>query len=185
VDRPAAIDARPMDVVGQVALGAFRDVRSNAPFESLVRDLQRLKDAEPAGDPSSAEDLLEYYAYTAEHLTVDDLLSLPERLVAQEESMTVAQVLMQRGRAEGEAHGRAEGEAHGRAEGEAHGRAEGEAHGRAEGARRVLANLLALRFGPLDAEVTRRLGAASETELLRAAERVLVATSAADVFLEA
>jgi hypothetical protein len=157
----ASIDARPLDVVGQVALGAFVDVRCDRPLETLVRDLARLKDAEPPGDPSSAEVLLEYYAYTAEHLAVDDLLSLPERLVAKEKSMTVAQVLMQRGRAEGEARGRA------------------------EGARRVLANLLVLRFGALDADLARRLDSADEAALLRAAERVLGAASAAEVFDEA
>ncbi len=84
--------------------------------------------------------------------------------------------------AEGEARGRAEGEARGRAEGEARGRAEGEARGRAEGRAALLAKQLTLRFGELSEHERERLASASVSELDRWAERVLAASSLADVF---
>ena len=78
------------------------------------------------------------------------------------------------------AEGEARGEARGRAEGEARGRAEGEARGRAA----LLAKQLTLKLGELPEPVRERLLNANIDELDRWAERVLVATSFADVFAD-
>ena len=63
------------------------------------------------------------------------------------------------------------------AQGKAEGRAEGKAEGRAEGKADLLLKQLAVRFGPLAAEVVARVRAASVAELDIFAERVLTAAS--------
>ncbi len=68
------------------------------------------------------------------------------------------------------------------AEGEQKGRAEGERKGRAEGQRSLLAKLLRLKFGPLDAATESRLIAATPAELGRWAERVLTAASLDEIW---
>ncbi len=69
-----------------------------------------------------------------------------------------------------------------RAEGRQEGRAEGRREGRAEGQRNLLAKLLKLKFGPLDAATEDRLAAASLAELGSWAERVLSASSLAEIW---
>jgi hypothetical protein len=63
----------------------------------------------------------------------------------------------------------------------AEGRAEGEAKGRVEGEAMLLLKQLALRFGPLPAEVHTRVSSASVEELARFGERVLTAGSLDEV----
>jgi flagellar biosynthesis/type III secretory pathway protein FliH len=72
---------------------------------------------------------------------------------------------------------RAEGVKQGRAEGVKEGRAEGVKQGRAEGQRKLLAKLLRLKFGPLDAASEERLAGATPAQLGKWAERVLKAES--------
>jgi uncharacterized protein DUF4351 len=73
-----------------------------------------------------------------------------------------------------EAIGEARGKAQGVAMGEARGRAAGEAHG----ARKILLRQLRQRFGPLPAEVERRVQEVSSlARLTRLADQVLVANS--------
>ena len=57
-----------------------------------------------------------------------------------------------------------------------------EARGEARGVRRALANLLARRFGPLPAEVTRRVENAKLDELNVWSDRLLEAKTLAEVF---
>jgi predicted transposase YdaD len=82
--------------------------------------------------------------------------------------MTGEQILLERGRAEGEAKGRAEGEA------------KGEAKGRAD----VLLKLLAVKFGPTSEGVAKRIRSASLEQLDRWVERVITATSLEDVLAD-
>jgi len=64
-------------------------------------------------------------------------------------------------------------------------RAEGHAEGRVDGARGLLARQMAASFGPLAPEVCERLEGASPEELERWGERILDASSLAEVFAEA
>jgi len=94
---------------------------------------------------------------------------------------SIAETLIERGKAEGIAKGRAEGKAEGRTEGRAEGRAEGKAEGKAEG----LFRLLTRRFGPLPHELERQLAGASVTELDVWLDNFLEAPSLEAVFGQA
>ena len=65
----------------------------------------------------------------------------------------------------------------GRREGRKQGLEEGVAQGRLDGQRRLLENLLRLKFGDVDARAQAWLEAADEPALRSASERVLTATS--------
>ena len=110
-------------------------------------------------------------------LVVDDLT--PQTLLAAlappptETKETLMTTLAERWKAEGEAKGRVEGEAKGRVE--------GEAKGRVEGARKVLLQLLSLKFGQLSNADRQRIEAASEEQLLDWTARVLSSDSLAVV----
>jgi flagellar biosynthesis/type III secretory pathway protein FliH len=67
-------------------------------------------------------------------------------------------------------------------QGKAEGRAEGKAEGRTEGKAEALERLLALRFGPVSADVTARVRSGSETELDHWLEAVLSAERVDAVF---
>ena len=82
------------------------------------------------GDTALQKQVFEYIVSTYREADLDALRAkLREAGAAEMEATmgTIAEALMEKGRAEGEARGRAEGEARGRAEGEARGRAEGKA----------------------------------------------------------
>ncbi len=68
------------------------------------------------------------------------------------------------------------------AEGRQEGRQEGVKQGRTEGQRGILAKQLKLKFGPLDAEAEARLAQATSAQLGRWAERVLTASSLAEIW---
>jgi flagellar biosynthesis/type III secretory pathway protein FliH len=124
--------------------------------------------AEPALD---LEHLVQYYAAAAPHLTQQDLELLPEHL--QEVSkMTLAEKWMRQARKEGRKQGLEEG----RQEGREAGRQEG----RLDGQRRLLENLLRLKFGELDVRAQVWLESADEPALQAASGRVLTATTLAE-----
>lgn len=60
--------------------------------------------------------------------------------------------------------------------------AEGKKQGRADGQRSLLAKLLKLKFGPLDAAAEERLASATPAQLGRWAERVLTAGSLDEIW---
>ena len=101
--------------------------------------------------------LLWYYAGVARGAMREDILSLPDRLVSPEDKMTAAEEWMKMG--------------------EARGVALGEARGRAEGARRLLRNLLLLKFGAIPQSTSSRIDDATYESLEEAVGRVLTATS--------
>ena len=70
------------------------------------------------------------------------------------------------------------------AEGRKEGLAEGRKEGLKEGEQKVLARLLGLKFGALPDWAQQRLQIASDADLERWAERVLVAGTLDDVFAE-
>ncbi|MFN9331748.1 MAG: DUF4351 domain-containing protein, partial [Planctomycetota bacterium] len=71
-----------------------------------------------------------------------------------------------------------------RNEGRAEGKAEGKAEGRAEGKVATLLRLITRRFGAPAAAVVSRLQAATTDDLDRWTDRILDATSLADLFAE-
>ena len=91
----------------------------------------------------------------------EDILSLPDRLVSPEDKMTAAEEWMKLSEARGEARGVALGEA----------------RGRAEEARRILRNLLQLKFGAVPQALSSRIDAATHDALEQAVGRILTATS--------
>jgi predicted transposase YdaD len=119
---------------------------------------------EPALD---LENLVQYYAAAAPHLTQQDLELLLEHL--QEVSkMTLAEKWMRQARKEGRKQGLEEGREAGRQE------------GRLDGQRRLLENLLRLKFGELDVRAQVWLESADEPALQAASGRVLTATTLAE-----
>ena len=166
------------------ALAAMKHVWSKTPAEGMVAGVQRVlsgprqrDQVEPALD---LENLVQYYAAAAPHLTQQDLELLPEHL--QEVSkMTLAEKWMRQARKEGRKQGLEEGREAGRQEGREAGRQEGREVGRQEGRldgqRRVLGKLLRLKFGELDDEAQAWLKAANEQALEAASERVLTAAT--------
>jgi len=90
---------------------------------------------------------------------------------------TMAQLVEERGRAQGREEGRAEGEARGRAEGEARGRAEGEALG----LRGALQTALETRFGAISPRVRAALATADLDTLDGWFRRALTAESMEEV----
>jgi hypothetical protein len=145
--------ALPLDPYGQVALAAFRRVRSERPLEGLVRDLERVQGGAVAPEPGDVRSLLWYYAGVARGAMREDILSLPDRLVSPEDKMTAAEEWMKLGEARGEARGRA------------------------EEARRILRNLLQLKFGAVPQSLSSRIDAATHDALEQAVGRILTATS--------
>ena len=101
-------------------------------------------------------------------LPEEEMVSMVERLLEEEDEWLLELPFQRRIRAEGHAEGRREGEAAGRREGEA----------------AVLLRLLRVRFGALPEDVTARLNAADAETLLRWSERVLRAATLDAVFAE-
>jgi flagellar biosynthesis/type III secretory pathway protein FliH len=87
-----------------------------------------------------------------------------------EEIVNAAEELIEQGRAQGLEQGRQEG------------RREGRHEGRREGAREVLITLLLSRFGTLPDDVVARVKVADTEQIDRWAERLLTASSLAEVF---
>ena len=162
------LEARLLDPMGVAALAAMKHVWSKTPAEGMVAGVQRVlsgprqrDQVEPALD---LENLVQYYAAAAPHLTQQDLELLPEHL--QEVSkMTLAEKWMRQARKEGRKQGLEEGVA------------KGVAQGRLDGQRRLLENLLRLKFGEIDEATQAWLKAADEPALEAASERVLTAAT--------
>jgi hypothetical protein len=190
----ADLQARRLGAFQKLALWALRDARTPrrllSNFEAWRPILER------AGLTRSGRDML---AMLFEYLfrVVDPAywkqLRARLRLLgpgAEGATMTIADMLIQKGRAkglrEGHVKGRAEGRAKGRAEGRAKGRAEGRAkgreEGRAEGRVASLRALLRFKFQSLDAATEARLRAASPAAIDRYLRRLLSADSLAAVF---
>ena len=146
------------------ALAAMKHVWSKTPAEGMVAGVLRVlsgprqrDQVEPALD---LENLVQYYAAAAPHLTQQDLELLLEHL--QEVSkMTLAEKWMRQARKEGRKQGLEEGRQ----------------EGRLDGQRQLLAKLLRLKFGELEPAALAWLEAASEQALEVASERVLTAAS--------
>ena len=101
---------------------------------------------------------------------------------------TIAETLIEQGKAEGLSVGEAKGLAAGKAEGLAAGKAEGLAAGKAEGLAAgkadILSRLLTRRFGALPRSIAGRIGAASLADLDRWVDAAIDAPSLDDVFGE-
>ena len=91
---------------------------------------------------------------------------------------------LQEGRQKGLQEGRQKGLQEGRQKGLQEGRQKGLQEGRQEGESSLLQRLLTRKFGPLDETVRARLAAADSETLLVWGDRVLTATSLAEVFGE-
>jgi predicted transposase YdaD len=171
-----ALRARALTAPARVTLLLLKIAAGN---RRLADDLKAWADdlravlARPGGTEQFVA-LLRYIELVGEAPT-DELHELVAALgpEAEEAYVTTAEMLRAEGEARGEARGRAEGEARG----EARGRAAGEARGRAE----ALAQLLALKFGPLPRGALDSVNAASTGQLETWTARVLTADTLADV----
>jgi flagellar biosynthesis/type III secretory pathway protein FliH len=94
---------------------------------------------------------------------------LPE---AERTAMTIAEELIQKGRAEGRAQGQAEG------------RAQGQAEGRAQGQANLFMKLLTRKFGDVPTEYRTCIEAATVEQLERYAERFVVVDTLAAIFAD-
>jgi predicted transposase/invertase (TIGR01784 family) len=162
--RDEELFARAMTTLGQVALFCLKRARTSASFDAELgrRDdaLRRILAAKNGVEALSA---LWRYILEVSNTIPDNLRALARRLGprAEEAFMTGEQILLERGRIQGEAKGRAEGEAKGRAE--------------------MLLKQLAVKFGPVSEDVSQRVRSASLEELERWVELVLTASSLEDV----
>lgn len=158
------LEARALETFPELVLRALRDARNIEQLDRNIGDLARLAAkllAAPSGIAAVSQ-VLRYIAQVCEGLHYDDFCDklrehLPE---AERPAMTVAEELMQKGRAEGREAGRAEGQV------------------------ALLMKLLTRKFGDLPAEVRGRLEAATSELLEHYAERLLVAGTLAAVFAD-
>jgi predicted transposase YdaD len=109
---------------------------------------------------------------------IGDFLELEVSPMAYEEFISTAERLRREGREQGLRQGLEEG----RKEGLEEGLEEGRREGLEEGRREVLCKQLTLRFGKLSPTARKRIARADSDALERWAERVLTATSLAEVF---
>ena len=98
------------------------------------------------------------------------------------EMQTIAETLLEQGKAAGIKEGKAAGIAEGEARGKAAGIAEGLAVGMAEGEAKSLIRLLERRFGPLPHDIEARIGAAELEEIEAWLDAVLDAPDLAALF---
>jgi predicted transposase/invertase (TIGR01784 family) len=158
------LEARALETFPELVLRALRDARDIEQLDRNIADLARLAGkllVAPSGIAAVSQ-ILRYIAQVCEGLHYDDFCAklrehLPE---AERPAMTVAEELMQKGRAEGREAGRAEGQI------------------------TLLVKLLTRKFGDLPAEYRARLEAATSELLERYAERLLVAGTLAAVFAD-
>jgi predicted transposase/invertase (TIGR01784 family) len=166
------LEARALETFPELVLRTLRDARDIEQLDRNIGDLARLAGrllAAPSGIAAVSQ-ILRYIAQVCEGLHYDDFCAklrehLPE---AERPAMTVAEELMQKGRAEGREVGRAEGREVGRAEGQV----------------ALLMKQLTHKFGDLPAEYRARLEAATSELLERYAERLLVEITLAAVFAD-
>jgi hypothetical protein len=166
----------------QLALWALRDARTPlrllANFEPWLPVLAR------AGLTRSGRDMLtpliEYLFQVVDPMYWNPLRAKlrPLGSGAKEATMTIADMLIQRGHAKGLREGRAKWLSKGLQEGRAKGREEGREEGRVA----TLRALLRLKFQSLDAAAEARLRAASPAAIDRYLRRLLTADSLAAVF---
>jgi predicted transposase/invertase (TIGR01784 family) len=172
---------RALGLVPTLTLWALRDARHRGRVQQALSRwaavIQALAQAESGREALMT--IFRYLSLVAQDLTPQALLT-SLAAVTPEAKETFMTTLAELWTAEGEARG----EARGRVEGEARGRVEGEARGRVEGARRVLLQLLQLKFGELPSSERARVQAASEEELLRWTARLLTADSLAAVLAD-
>jgi hypothetical protein len=155
------------------ALAALMDPGSWSRAELKLACLQQIARADLAELPRF---VLVNWVETYLQLSPEEAAEYDARraLAGNREVQAMQQTWAEKLEAKGKARGLAEGKAAGKAEGEA----KGEARGRAAGAREILLHLLRQRFGPLPAEVERRLQEVSSlARLTRLADQVLVARS--------
>lgn len=153
-----------------LTLQLLRDARTPARVQSCLPEWIesiRLLQRTPNGR-TDVEQVYRYILQVARELSVAEFRATVRRQLPETEdiAMTIAEQL------------RAEGLAEGEAKGEAKGRAEGEAKARIH----ALKKLMTLKFGPLSAEHATRIEATTEQQLDLYIERILTATTAADVF---
>ncbi|WP_157171774.1 Rpn family recombination-promoting nuclease/putative transposase [Nocardia higoensis] len=150
--------ARLMFVLHKIAAG---NPHLGADLAPLVDDLHALIEA-----PGGIDDLtcLVTYIFMVGETSEDDLAPVIEQLGprAKEVLMTTAEKLQAKGRAKGRDEGRAEGRAEERAE--------------------ALTDLLTVKFGPLPADVTARIGVADTTRLRTWFRAALTASTLEEVF---
>ena len=161
-----ALRRRALDQVSSLTLWALRDARTPARLLRTVRNwvatMQQLLEA-PSG-LEAFQVIFRYIALVAQEPVAEQVLKivLSEAKAAEEPMTTLAEKWI--------------------AEGVARGREEGIARGREEACQSVLRQLLALKFGALELEVSERIALASEPELIAWTTRVLSASSIDEVF---
>lgn len=170
VETDDALRNRAMTALGRLALWCLRHgreptelVRRLADWADLVREVR----AAPDGAAALAA-IWRYILTVSEAMPPEELLAKMLDAVgedAEEEIVTVADELHERGRLQG--------------------LAEGERKGLAEGQRRTLLRLLRTRFGALPADVVARIRAADAAQLDLWTDRVLTAPTLAAVLLGA
>jgi predicted transposase/invertase (TIGR01784 family) len=155
-----------MAAAARMALSVMRLGRSDQPVDIdrwAILLLETLK--EPDG-LRAFETVLRYLAQVRD----DDFIDVLVRATNDEEVEAIAMTYRERLIDQGREEGREEG------------RKEGEEAGREMGARRLLAKLLQLKFGPLDPAIEARLSAASLDELEAWSVRVLTVESVGEIF---
>ena len=163
-----AILARPMPALVRVVLGVLRDARDHDLSELITRwGALMIEAARTAG----LEALVAVIQYLLGVRRIEDPRALltAVREHAGRELEVITMNALDKLKAEGVEEGRAQG------------RAEGKAEGRAEGKAELLLKQLRLRFGELAPDLVSRVRTATSGELDEMAERILTATSAADV----
>lgn len=158
--------ARGMGPVATLALSALRDVRTASDVPALLArwgELLRAASATPSGTRALGT-VLRYILQVHSGLDLEELARVADSVLtgAGVEVMTTAQQLMDIG--------------------EAKGKAEGKAEGRLEGRRATLHHQLRLKFRHAVTEAaSARIEAAGEAELAQLEERILVASSIAEL----
>ena len=188
LNRCTTEDIQKRDVLTAVAKLALIALRNSRTFEELLKTLyvwgpligEALK--APNGHIAIRR-IFRYMSVTqrAENKEIwhrELLKELKGLNQAQEIVMNIAEAYIEEGRLQGRAEGRAEGELQGLAKG----RAEGELQGLAKGKQETLRKLLQLRFGPLPESFLNRIQQGGLAELNVWEERILSASSVADVF---
>ncbi|MFV8749588.1 Rpn family recombination-promoting nuclease/putative transposase [Nannocystaceae bacterium ST9] len=163
------LKARTLAVFPKLVLWLLRDARRE---DELLRNLATWAHAlrEAARTPNGMESMLvlmRYISLVNEQVPWHEFHAKIREVAPEAESaaMTIAEQLIAEGRAKGRNEGRSEGRSEGR-----------------NVAEQMLGKLLVLKFGELPADIEARVSSASLDELQAWADRVLRATTLADVF---
>jgi predicted transposase YdaD len=185
-----ALKARAMTALGRLVLWCFRHarrpeelVRRLAGWLDVVREAQRAPNGRAAlafiwqyiltiSEPQRPEELLQQLLQAAG----------PE---IEEEIVSIADYLEEKGRLKGLDEGHLKGLDEGHLKGLDEGRLKGLDEGRLEGQRRMLLKLLGIRFGALPESAVARIQAADAQQIDRWTERVLSAATLGEVLAEA